>query len=81
VTAGLERGRALGYRVIFVQGSPHYYGRFGFAPASAQGWIMPFPGVPDEDNMALDLAAGSPASPSRELAARVDYPPPWDALK
>jgi putative acetyltransferase len=74
--AGLERARALGYRAVFVQGRPAYYGRFGFVAASAVGLISPFQGVADPDNMALEGYPGSLAG----LAGRVIYPPEWAPL-
>ena len=74
--AGLERARALGYRAVFVQGSPAYYERFGFVAGSAVGLISPFQGVPDPVNMALEVYPGSLAG----LSGRVVYPPEWDAL-
>jgi putative acetyltransferase len=77
VNAGLDHGRALGYRAVFVQGDPKYYGRFGFTPASTKGLAMPFPTVPDPDSMVLELMVGG----LRGLSGSVDYPPPWDAFK
>ena len=75
--AGLERARELGYRAAFVQGSPHYYGRFGFDTASARGLISPFGGVPDPDNMVVELVEGG----LQGVSGPVDYPAPWDPFK
>jgi putative acetyltransferase len=76
VTAGLERGQTLGYAAVFVQGSPHYYGRFGFVPMSSKGLITPFTGIPDAENMVVELVAGG----VRGVSGRVQYPPPWNVF-
>jgi putative acetyltransferase len=75
--AGLERARELGYRAVFVQGDPRYYGRFGFETASARGLIAPFPGAPDPANMVLELVEGG----LQGVSGPVDYPAPWDPFK
>jgi putative acetyltransferase len=74
--AGLERARQLGYRVAFVQGNPHYYGRFGFETASARGLISPFAGAPDPANMVLELVEGG----LQGVSGLVQYPALWNAL-
>ena len=77
VTAGLDHGRALGYRAVFVRGGPKYYGRFGFTPASTKGLAMPFATVSDPDHMVLELTVGGLGG----LSGSVEYPPPWEAFK
>ena len=72
VETGLERAKALGYRAVLVQGSPKYYGRFGFQPASQLGITVPFGGVPDDENVAMTLAAHGLAG-----GGRARYPDPW----
>ncbi|MEQ1570817.1 MAG: N-acetyltransferase [Myxococcota bacterium] len=54
VREGLLRLSTLGHVAVVVLGSPGYYQRFGFRPASAYGvsWDRP---VPDEVFMALEL--------------------------
>jgi putative acetyltransferase len=58
VRAGLEALRAAGHGAVVVLGHPHYYPRFGFAPASRWGlrWERD---CPDEAFMALELRAGA----------------------
>ena len=41
VRATLEGARALGEPLVFVEGNPRYYGRFGFARADELGWLPP----------------------------------------
>lgn len=38
IETGLERGRALGWRAVFLVGDPGYYGRFGFELAAPLGF-------------------------------------------
>lgn len=42
-----KRAKNQGYRYISILGSPEYYGRFGYEPASSYGITAPFE-VPDE---------------------------------
>jgi putative acetyltransferase len=56
VRDGLEKLRARGERVVLVLGHQHYYPRFGFSSALAEGLASPFP--PDAF-MALELSEGS----------------------
>jgi putative acetyltransferase len=58
VRAGLEALRDAGHGAVVVLGHPHYYPRFGFAPASRWGlrWERD---CPDEAFMALELRAGA----------------------
>jgi predicted N-acetyltransferase YhbS len=77
VRQALEVAEQTGYRVVFVQGSPTYYGRFGFEPASSHGFTTPFSNVPDPDNMVLGLGN----STLSEVSGYVEYPKAWDAFK
>jgi putative acetyltransferase len=42
VHKGLERARRDQWQAVFLLGSPAYYGRFGFAAASAEGYAAPY---------------------------------------
>jgi predicted N-acetyltransferase YhbS len=77
VRQGLETGQQIGYRAVFVQGSPTYYGRFGFVPASSHGLTMPFPDIPDPDNMVVELGDDSLS----EICGYVEYPAPWEPFR
>lgn len=75
VREGLKECLRAGQEVVFVLGHPHYYPRFGFAPASAQGLRCLYP-VPDEVFMVTELRAGA-------LAGRrgiVRYHPAFDSV-
>ena len=75
VREGLKECRQAGQEVVFVLGHAHYYPRFGFAPASAQGLRCLYP-VPDEVFMVAELRAGA-------LAGRrgiVRYHPAFDKV-
>jgi putative acetyltransferase len=58
VRAGLDRLRADGHGAVVLLGSPVYYGRFGFRPASAFGvrWEHP---APEGAFQALELRPGA----------------------
>ena len=43
VEYGMQRLSAMGVDIIFVYGSPEYYGRFGFSADTAQGYSAPYP--------------------------------------
>lgn len=59
VRAGLEAARVAGEALVLVVGSSDYYPRLGFEQGSERGIQNPFPGVPEEDFMALGLSEGS----------------------
>lgn len=46
VRKGLERAEQDGCEAVFLVGSPHYYGRFGFSAAAATGYASPYFGPP-----------------------------------
>jgi putative acetyltransferase len=58
VRTGLERCRALGFRIVVVLGHPRYYPRFGFQPADAFGLSCEYDSPP-EAFMALEIEAGA----------------------
>jgi putative acetyltransferase len=41
VREALEAARVRGERLLFVEGNPKYYGRFGFVRADELGWLPP----------------------------------------
>ena len=43
VEYGMQRLSAMGVDIIFVYGSPEYYGRFGFHADAASGYSAPYP--------------------------------------
>ena len=43
VEYGMQKLSAMGVDIIFVYGSPEYYGRFGFSADTAQGYNAPYP--------------------------------------
>ncbi|HEV3212071.1 MAG TPA: N-acetyltransferase [Acidimicrobiales bacterium] len=60
VEAGLTEMREAGVSVVFLEGSPLYYGRFGFTPGGDQGFRKPSLRTPDAAFQALRLAAWEP---------------------
>jgi putative acetyltransferase len=66
-----ERGLPL----VTVEGSPAYYGRFGFEPAERHGIHMDLPEwAPPEAAQVIRLSRYDPA-----LTGRIEYPPAFDA--
>jgi putative acetyltransferase len=70
VRAVLDAARDQSERLVVVLGSPDYYGRFGFGPAT--GLTAPWSGTEHWQALTLD---GSPLP-----AGEVRYPAPWFAL-
>jgi putative acetyltransferase len=58
IRAGLEASRGLGWELVFVLGSPAYYGRFGFVLAAPHGLRYESP-VFDAAFQVQALAAGA----------------------
>ncbi len=58
VRKGLELCQQAGFELCLVIGSPDYYARFGFVPATPHGLSNPF-GVTDEHFMVLELKPGA----------------------
>jgi putative acetyltransferase len=69
---GLDEIRSLGHRIVIVLGSPAYYGRFGFMPASQFGIVCPFP-VSAEDFMLLELSPGAAAGCGGTVCYRPEF--------
>ena len=49
-----------GWPLVFLEGSPLYYARFGFGPGAEQGFRKPSLRIPDEAFQALMLPAYEP---------------------
>jgi putative acetyltransferase len=60
VRAGLEAMAAQSVPVVFLEGDPAYYSRFGFAPGAPQGFRKPSLRVPDAAFQAILLPAHEP---------------------
>ncbi|KAM3100172.1 GNAT family N-acetyltransferase [Phormidesmis sp. 146-12] len=58
IRQGLQAGIQFGCKAVVVLGSPKYYSRFGFTPASEKGLKCEY-AVPDEAFMVLELKAGA----------------------
>jgi len=55
---GMELGKELGYKAVFLCGDPAYYHRFGFAPTTAFG-IKYIHDIPEQFVMACELEKGA----------------------
>jgi putative acetyltransferase len=60
VRHGLKAAGARGVPLVFVEGDPSYYSRFGFAPGGGQGFRKPSLRIPDGAFQAIMLAAYQP---------------------
>lgn len=60
VRTGLEAMDQQRVPVVFLEGSPRYYPRFGFAPGAELGFRKPSLRIPDAAFMALRLASYEP---------------------
>jgi putative acetyltransferase len=60
VTSGLEQMSARGVPVVFLEGSPEYYPRFGFTPGGELGFRKPSLRIPDAAFMAIPLERYQP---------------------
>ncbi len=69
---GLDECRSLGHRIVIVLGSPAYYRRFGFAPASQFGIACPFP-APAKHFMMLELFPGAAAGCNGPVRYRPEF--------
>lgn len=54
IRAGIERARQFGCHGVLVLGDPAYYGRFGFAAATAGDIKSPYSGLPAFQALALE---------------------------
>jgi putative acetyltransferase len=71
----LNRAEEAGEPAVIVEGIASYYPRFGFERASALGFVVPHPKIPDEAFMVKRLTGYSP-----DLAGRIVYPAAFEAL-
>ena len=71
VTAGLEQMAARRVPVVFLEGSPEYYPRFGFAPGGGLGFRKPSLRIPDPAFQAIRLASYAVDDRHARLCARV----------
>lgn len=60
VRAGLETMAGRGVPVVFLEGDPAYYGRFGFGPGAEQGFRRPSLRIPPAGFQAVRLPAYEP---------------------
>jgi putative acetyltransferase len=72
IRRGLSQAEADKWEIVFVLGSPAYYRRFGFDPALARGFTLPYAGP---HLMALSLTGPLP-----RLSGKIDYAPAFAAL-
>jgi putative acetyltransferase len=76
IEAGLERMRGGDYPAVVVLGSPRYYSRFGFVPASS--WGLRYGGdAPEEAFMALELTPGSLVGVGGAVCFRPEFAGVW----
>lgn len=73
VRRGLDILRERGCPFVVVVGHPHYYPRFGFAPASRHGLQSQWEGMPDEAFMVLVLDADAVAGISGVARYRDEF--------
>lgn len=60
VRRALEIAADRGVPVVFLEGDPRYYGRFGFRPGSELGFLKPSVRIPDAGFQAVLLPAHEP---------------------
>ncbi len=76
VRAAVDRADAAGEPMVVLEGSPAYYGRFGFEPAVDHGLALPLPDwAPIEAGQVLWFGGHDP-----RLTGTVVYPPAFDGL-
>jgi putative acetyltransferase len=79
VRAALAIADARGEPIVVLEGSPTYYARFGFEPATAYGIEIHLPEwAPPEAAQVVRLASFDPDDPS--LRGLVVYPVAFDGL-
>jgi putative acetyltransferase len=71
----LGLAEAAGEPLVFLEGIPDYYPRFGFELAGPLGFLPPREGIPDEAFLVKLFPGYDPA-----MAGRVVYPPAFDKL-
>ena len=72
VAAAVDAARRLGRPALFLEGSPDYYGRRGFEPASAYGFEAPSVRVPPPAFQVVPLV-----DLPEWMTGRVVYPEVW----
>ncbi|MCY7401344.1 MAG: hypothetical protein LH477_10360 [Nocardioides sp.] len=72
VAAAIEAARGLDLPVLFLEGSPSFYGSRGFEPASAHGFEAPTPRVPAPAFQVVMLT-----EQPEWMTGRVVYPEVW----
>lgn len=60
IRAGLKLLAERGVPLVFLEGAPRYYSRFGFEPAAEQGFRKPSLRIPDAGFQAIRLPAYEP---------------------
>ena len=75
VTAALDRAEQRGEPLVFLEGIPAYYPRFGFERARDYGLDPPSPDIPDAAWMVRRLSAYRD-----DVRGRIMYPPAFDAV-
>jgi len=73
IRKSIDLAKQDGYQAIFLLGHAHYYPRFGFSPALAEGFISPYA---SPNFMALELEPGCLS----EKGHRVDYAPGFSKI-
>jgi len=69
-----------GEAFLVLEGSPDYYSRLGFEPASRYGIELPLPDwAPSEAAQVLPLTSFDPGDPT--MRGTVSYPPPFEDLE
>ncbi len=77
VKAALDRAHAAGEPLVVLEGSPHYYRRFGFEPAHDHGILIRVPDwAPPEAGQVCHLS-----NADRSLTGTVVYPAAFDGLE
>jgi putative acetyltransferase len=71
----LGLAESAGEPLVFLEGIPGYYPRFGFELAGPLGFLPPREGIPEEAFMVKRFPGYDPA-----LAGRIVYPPAFDRL-
>jgi putative acetyltransferase len=61
VAKAIEAADSLGWPVLFLEGDPDYYMRFGFEPAAKHGFTPPSPRVPPPGFQCVLLSAYQPS--------------------
>jgi putative acetyltransferase len=74
VREGVRRAEERGEPIVVLEGSPVYYGRFGFEHSALHGIELPIPDwAPPEASQVMRLTAYDPS-----MRGRVVYPPAFD---